>query len=345
MSIITIVRETVEAVPVSPPLSFGHGPRDYENLRGDDDEHGQDGTGTPSFPMAWLYPFVVNDDIFQSGSMKHEYNLIVDFLQPGDLDASEKQMEALVEEMFERSKQWLLIMKDDPRVKNMTLMRREPLYHFMDTNMFGYACAVRVETEHEVFDYCLPEAKQAVCNVPELSCTELEDLIDAQHACIVPNILSQTLLDNFTAQQQSDLIDALCTAVNVKNSDQTYDVNVDCGDTLVLPDIEHTDSDLAAVVLPAQTPMVCTPSTDDIQIFADFPDGNADEMDIAIVDGVNNGTFDLDAATLTNIAAVVYKKNAAVVSGAQTFAGGDTLTIEITRTIAADASVELDGTF
>ncbi len=216
MSIVTIVRETVEAVPISPPLSFGHGPRDYENLRGDGDEHGQDGTGTPSFPMAWLYPFVVNDTIFQSGSMKHEYNVIVDFLQPVDLDASETELETVIEEMFERSKQWELILHDDPRIKRFIGdPRREPLYHLMDTNMCGYACAIRVETEHEAFDYCLPEARQAVCDVPTLTCAELDDLMDSQHACIVGDIDPDTLIDNMNAAQQAAAIAAFCVPINL----------------------------------------------------------------------------------------------------------------------------------
>lgn len=54
----------------------------------------------------------------------------------------------------------------------------------------------------------------------------------------------------------------VCGIINpviVKNTDSTYNVNVDCGDTLILPDISHTDSDGSPVSKPAQTPFVCTP--------------------------------------------------------------------------------------
>ena len=47
----------------------------------------------------------------------------------------------------------------------------------------------------------------------------------------------------------------------VVNSDSTFTYNIPSGDTYILPDITHTDSDSQLVVLPAQTPMVCTPST------------------------------------------------------------------------------------
>jgi hypothetical protein len=51
-----------------------------------------------------------------------------------------------------------------------------------------------------------------------------------------------------------------CTNATVENSDKTYTDSVAGGQTLVLPDITHTDSDGSSVVLPAQTPFVCTPS-------------------------------------------------------------------------------------
>ena len=46
---------------------------------------------------------------------------------------------------------------------------------------------------------------------------------------------------------------------NIRNSDDTYNTTVIVSETLTLPDITHTDSDLSPVTLPAQTPMVCTP--------------------------------------------------------------------------------------
>ena len=46
---------------------------------------------------------------------------------------------------------------------------------------------------------------------------------------------------------------------NIRNSDDTYNTTVIVSETLTLPDITHTDSDLTPVTLPAQTPMVCTP--------------------------------------------------------------------------------------
>jgi len=50
-----------------------------------------------------------------------------------------------------------------------------------------------------------------------------------------------------------------CANGNVVNSDSTYSLIVPSGETETLPDITHTDSDLTPVILPAQTPMICTP--------------------------------------------------------------------------------------
>ena len=46
----------------------------------------------------------------------------------------------------------------------------------------------------------------------------------------------------------------------VSNSDDTYSVNVVSEAPLDLPDVTHTDSDGSPVILPAQTPLTCTPS-------------------------------------------------------------------------------------
>lgn len=47
---------------------------------------------------------------------------------------------------------------------------------------------------------------------------------------------------------------------SVTNSDATYNATVNVSETLVLPDITHTDTDGTPTTLPAQTPMVCTPA-------------------------------------------------------------------------------------
>lgn len=343
--VVKVIRETVDALAASPAVSFGHGEESYQNLQGDP------GDPLVGADVAWLHPFLVIDAFAKNALLYQTYRITMHFGTQSNLNNSPAQLEQFLVDMFNTTSEFLIRLDKDTRVQPRLVtdnsgvlnIRRAPLYHTQDINVTGYAIEFDLTLDIEAFDYCV--IAPATIDVTTLTCLQLADLTDGQHACIIEFIADATLVANVTASQQAALIAAFCVLANVRNSDSTYTDTVAGGDTLVLPDIVHTDSDASAVILPAQTPMVCTPCINEIQIFADFPDGNDDEINIAIVGGVNDGTFDLDAATLTNVASVVYKKNAGVVSGVTAFAGGDTLTIEITRTIAADASVELDGTF
>lgn len=108
---------------------------------------------------------------------------------------------------------------------------------------------------------------------------------------IVKNILlSFTILQDPTSEQETanDLIQITrdCTPVviydsngkeiitreagedytvadsTVKNSDNTYSDVVEAEGTLILPDVVHTDTDGSSIILPAQTPLVCTIPTE-----------------------------------------------------------------------------------
>jgi hypothetical protein len=70
----------------------------------------------------------------------------------------------------------------------------------------------------------------------------------------------------------------------------------------VLPDVTHTDSDLSSVILPAQTPMVCTPSADATETLngvsvASIPSGGNKNIVFRNTDLVNVGTVITDTAT------------------------------------------------
>jgi hypothetical protein len=51
-----------------------------------------------------------------------------------------------------------------------------------------------------------------------------------------------------------------CGSASVTNTDSSYNATVDEGDTLVLPDISHIDSDGTPTPTPAQTVFTCTPA-------------------------------------------------------------------------------------
>ena len=58
---------------------------------------------------------------------------------------------------------------------------------------------------------------------------------------------------------QTVTVSGICESVQVVNSGATYSVTVESGDSLLLPNITHTDSDGSPVTLPAQTAFVATP--------------------------------------------------------------------------------------
>jgi len=137
--------------------------------------------------------------------------------------------------------------------------------------------------------------------------------------------------------QATAVIDVAATkAITVSNSDDTYLVST--SSDLELPDIAHTDSDGSSVPTPAQTAFVCS----QIRVLIFFFQASAGDEYTATIGASQAGTYDLDAATLTNVATVAYEKNAGVVTGVQSFVATDTLKVTITRTNDAnDSEVEL----
>ncbi len=129
----------------------------------------------------------------------------------------------------------------------------------------------------------------------------------------------------------------VCVDATVENSDQTFTDTVGSGATLVLDDITHTDSDGSSAVKPAQIAFVSTLCIDTSILDFEFGATGEDEMERTL--GANQaGTYDLDAATLTNVATDVYEKNSVVVTGSQTFVATDTLKVTITRTVSSTLS-------
>lgn len=72
---------------------------------------------------------------------------------------------------------------------------------------------------------------------------------------IIKNTAGATILTQPSATNTGVIADSVIT-----NSDNTFSLNVPAETNPVLADITHIDSDLTPVVLPAMTPMVCTPT-------------------------------------------------------------------------------------
>lgn len=136
--IVTICREVCEGL--STPVPFGHGQRSAANLR--DEEDNEKGA-------AWLYPFTIVDAPQKGGALFHTYSLLLDFLKPSPVDMTPEGLEALLLEMDKASKEFIIRLRNDSRVKEVTSSRREPVYFQFDYNLSGYAAALTVETHYE----------------------------------------------------------------------------------------------------------------------------------------------------------------------------------------------------
>lgn len=135
-----IIRKHVEAMG----LSFGHGPRTYEDL--------QEGR----FPLVWLYPYIIQDEITNGGAIFHTYNIVFDCHRVASLDDSEAHHEQILRETADDSKELLIRLSKDPAVDWIRNVRREPMYNVLASNLSGHGCAMDIRLKFEPFKYCYP---------------------------------------------------------------------------------------------------------------------------------------------------------------------------------------------
>ena len=145
-TIIELIEEVVASVSPSPPLDFGHGTDAYANLQGQDNKITGD--------VAWLFPVQIQDTIAAGGVMISKYTIILVIGVLSDLSNDADALKAELKLMSALSKKIILTLDDDKRVKDVTDIRREPIYFTRDLTITGYALSAVIELEHEAFDYC-----------------------------------------------------------------------------------------------------------------------------------------------------------------------------------------------
>lgn len=120
-------------------------------------------------------------------------------------------------------------------------------------------------TDSDGSTYSHPSVKDVVCTPPVGADVENSDGSYTQHVnngatlvlpdTIIKNTEGTTILTQPSATSTGVISDSVVT-----NSDNTFSLNVPAETNPVLYDITHIDTDLTPVVLPAMTPMVCTPA-------------------------------------------------------------------------------------
>lgn len=144
--IIEIIEEVVLAVSPSPPLEFGHGPNSYANIQAQDQ--------TITGDTAWLFPVQIRDDFRGGGALFSRYNILMAVGVLSDLSNDADELKAELKLMSALTKKILLTLDDDARIKDITDIRREPIYFTQDLCITGYALSATIELEFEAFDYC-----------------------------------------------------------------------------------------------------------------------------------------------------------------------------------------------
>ena len=86
--------------------------------------------------------------------MISKYTIILVIGVLSDLSNDADALKAELKLMSALSKKIILTLDDDKRVKDVTDIRREPIYFTRDLTITGYALSAVIELEHEAFDYC-----------------------------------------------------------------------------------------------------------------------------------------------------------------------------------------------
>lgn len=224
--LVTVIRENVEALASSPEVEFGHGEESYENLQGDHED-------LQDADTAWLHPYLVIPSFSSNGNLLHDYRLLMHFGRQSDLSDDTAILETYIAAMEDLVNEFLIRLENDPRVAGrqpnttgIDNIRAAPIYFTQDLNLTGYALEFDLQLDDEQFDYCaLEPIPKSKCDVPLLDCTELEDLTEGQHACIIPNIDNDVLNDNLTEDQINAILNA--------NNPQVYPYTIPTGQSVI----------------------------------------------------------------------------------------------------------------
>jgi len=148
--IVEIIKEAVfKASEQSPPIQFGHGPESYQNILAQDEQL------IPEAETAWLFPFNIDDEFVGGGNIFSSYNILMGFGVLSDFSSSPEKLQEIIRAMFIVSKRFLVALDNDERIKEITGIRREPLYFIQDLTLTGYAVRATIELDFEKFDYCV----------------------------------------------------------------------------------------------------------------------------------------------------------------------------------------------
>lgn len=144
----------------------------------------------------------------------------------------------------------------------------------------------------------LEEFKDELCEKPSvcIECTRNSSLVYCGAPLPIIGVQSGDHYD-LVFEKIDEYLSTIGGSVVITNSDDSYLVEVNCGQEIVLPNIDNIDSNGSIISTPAQTPFTCTPQiTTEIII----SDENGNELAVTSTDyTVSNSIYQLQNSNST----------------------------------------------
>ena len=130
--IVTILQETTSALNFTPSPTFAHGEQFEQNTQDD-----------TTLPLVYLeHPLRAKDAILPQGQQEPTYTLNLFFLNRSNLDDTINERQQIVDSMHALKREFIIRLKNDPRVKSLDSLSHVEVYNVLDLNLDGVWCTL-----------------------------------------------------------------------------------------------------------------------------------------------------------------------------------------------------------
>ena len=288
--IIDIVKHITEQLDVGGfKYGFGHGPSHWSNLVNDEFDFGEfQGICFLDQPITTTY------QVSAGGYIGETYDINLFFMLKSEFDWTPEQHEEFcIDPANNAVRQFITLCQNAndiiDAVGNPTALE---FINLLNVNVSGKSLSVTIKSRLNV----------SVCaNAVPTFCKPAIDLIKDSGGLI---LYTKEIASGQTAV--TSILDSV-----VKNSDDSYNVNVLAQGELILPDVENIDSDGTPTLTPAQRPFICKPSTASnewLEWKIDTRIAGVNPSDTIKI-GITEGTFDLDKGDGTDFEHMIITSN------------------------------------
>jgi len=139
--------------------SFGYGPRAYSDVDARKPDltmfsHPETAFAKEEYPRLWLYPVIVTEDILKSGALQSWYSIDLLLAKQVSLSAPPSDLESSLNELLILSREYILRLKKESGVYEMSQIIKRPAYHVTKQNLIGYTISFRIRIEETISYPC-----------------------------------------------------------------------------------------------------------------------------------------------------------------------------------------------